>query len=190
MNRQPAVLLNASGGPLLLNITQVVFEHRQLLQLPRRREEEEAYFVDYVPPARDAITLPRNVVYILVGVVLVIVATYAIVGHLIKDLMHDLADWILGPKPVEDDSEEGRAEIEEERRLSVSSKLMVKDTLKMEREKDDLLPGFHQEDGGCRRPSTPLPPRSANAPSNPREKRISTHSVTFACPVTPYITSL
>lgn len=90
MNRQPVVLLNASGGPLLLNITQVVFEHRQLLQLPRRREEE-AYFVDYIPPARDAITLPRNVVYILVGVVLVIVATYAIVGHLIKDLMHDLA---------------------------------------------------------------------------------------------------
>lgn len=101
-----------------------------------------------------------------------------------------LTDWILGPKPVEDDSEEGRAEIEEERRLSVSSKLMVKDTLKMEREKDDLLPGFHQGDGGCCRPSTPLPLRSANALSNPGEKRISTHSVTFACPVTPYATSL
>lgn len=88
MDNQKTVLsLNASGGALLWRL---VFEHRQLLQLPRRREEE-AYFVDYIPPARDSITLPRNVVYVLVGVVLVLVATYAIVGHLIKDLMHDLA---------------------------------------------------------------------------------------------------
>lgn len=91
MNQQPIVSLNASGGALLWNLTQLVFEHRQLLQLSRKKEEEEAYFVDYIPPARDAITLPRNVVYVLVGVVLVIVATYAIVGHLIKDLMHDFA---------------------------------------------------------------------------------------------------
>lgn len=91
MNRQPTASLNASAGALLSNATQLVFEHRQLLQWSRRKEEEEAYFVDYIPPARDAITLPRNVVYVLVGVVLVIGATYAIVGHLIKDLMHDLA---------------------------------------------------------------------------------------------------
>lgn len=90
MNRHHAVSLNASGGAGLLNLTRLVVEHRQLLQLPVRKEED-AYFVDYIPPARDAITLPRNVVYVLVGVVLVIVATYAIVGHLIKDLMHDLA---------------------------------------------------------------------------------------------------
>lgn len=98
MNQQPVVSLNASGGALLLNLTQLVFEHRQLLQLSRRKEEEEeAYFVDYIPPARDAITLPRSVVYVLVGVVLVIVATYAIVGHLIKDLLHDLAGnpWLV-----------------------------------------------------------------------------------------------
>lgn len=82
---------NTSVGVRFLNVTQLVVEHRQLLQLSRTEEEEEAYFVDYVPPARDAITLPRNVVYVLVGVVLVIMATYAIVGHLIKDLMHDLA---------------------------------------------------------------------------------------------------
>eukprot|EP00064_Thunnus_orientalis_P003170 superscaffoldBa00000251_g3179 len=188
MNQQPVVSPNASGGALLWNLTQLVFEHRQLLQLSRKKEEE-AYFVDYIPPARDAITLPRNVVYVLVGVVLVIVATYAIVGHLIKDLMHDFADWILGPKPMEDDSEEGRAEIEEERRLSVSSRVMVSDRLRMEKEKDGLLPGFHLGDGGCRRPSTPPPLRSAIS-SYSGEKRISTHSVTFACPATPYVTSL
>lgn len=90
MNQQPVVSPNASGRALFWNLTQLVFEHRQLLQLSRKKEEE-AYFVDYIPPARDAITLPRNVVYVLVGVVLVIVATYAIVGHLIKDLMHDFA---------------------------------------------------------------------------------------------------
>ncbi|KAG7526900.1 hypothetical protein JOB18_046796 [Solea senegalensis] len=82
--------LNASGGASLLNLTLMVFEQRRLLQLPRGKEEE-AYFVDYIPPARDAVTLPQNVVYVLIGVVLVLVATYAIVGHLIKDLMHDLA---------------------------------------------------------------------------------------------------
>lgn len=89
MNQQPLVSLNISGGALLLKLTQPVFEHRQLLQLSKKKEEE-AYFVDYIPPARDTITLPRSVLYVLVGVVLVIVATYAIVGHLIKDLMHDL----------------------------------------------------------------------------------------------------
>lgn len=90
MNQQPVVSLNTSGGVRFLNLTNLVVEHRHLLQLSRRKEEE-AYFVDYIPPARDALTLPRNVVYVLVGVVLVIMATYAIVGHLIKDLVHDLA---------------------------------------------------------------------------------------------------
>ncbi|XP_051265291.1 small integral membrane protein 44-like [Dicentrarchus labrax] len=189
MNQQQLVPLNASGGATLLNLTQLVFEHRQLLQLSRRKEEE-AYFVDYIPPARDAITLPRNVIYVLVGVVLVIVATYAIVGHLIKDLMHDLADWILGPKPVEEDSEEGRAETEKEWQLSVSSKLMEKDRLEMEKERDGLLPGFHRGDAGCHRPSSPPPLQSTITSSYPGEKRISTHSVTFACPMTPYVTSL
>lgn len=77
------------------NVPHLASQHRQLLQLFGRRQEEqkeeEAYFVDYIPPARDAINLPPNVIYVLVGLVLVIIATYAIVGHLIKDLMHDLA---------------------------------------------------------------------------------------------------
>lgn len=98
-----------------------------------------------------------------------------------------LADWMLGPKPVEDDSEEGRAEIEEEQRLSISSNLTGKDRLKMETEKDGLLPGFHRP---SIHPSSPVPLRSASASSHPREKRIYTHSVTFACPMSPYVTSL
>ncbi|KAM4552489.1 uncharacterized protein PAE49_015903 isoform 1-T1 [Odontesthes bonariensis] len=190
MSQQP-VALNTSGGVQLLNLTQLVFDHRRLLQLYRRKEEEEAFFVDYIPPARDAITLPRSVVYVLVGVVLIIVATYAIVGHLIKDLMHDLADWIFGPKPVEEDPEGGSAEIEEEQRHSISSKLTeTGDGLGTEKEKNVLLPGFHQGDGGCRHPSTTPPLRSAITSSYSGEKRISTHSVTFACSVAPYATSL
>lgn len=95
-----------------------------------------------------------------------------------------LADWILGPKPKEDDLEEGRTEIEEERRLSLSSELMMeKDRLKMENEKDGPLPG-------SLRPSSPAPLRSSIASSILRDKRMSAHSVTFACPMTPYVTSL
>lgn len=88
MNERVIKLLNSAQ---LLNITQPVPKQRQLLQLYRQEDEDEPYFVDYVPPARDTITLPRNVVYVLVGVMLIIMATYAIVGHLINDLMHDLA---------------------------------------------------------------------------------------------------
>lgn len=99
MNQRPAVSLNVSGGAGPLILTRLLVEHRQLLQMPLRKEED-AYFVDYSPPARDAITLPRNMVYVLVGVVLVVVATYAIVGHLIKDLMHDLAG---NPAPLTGD---------------------------------------------------------------------------------------
>ncbi|XP_074545104.1 uncharacterized protein LOC141804536 [Halichoeres trimaculatus] len=165
---------NASA--LLSNLTQPLFERRQLLQLSRgeEEEEEEAYFADYIPPARDAITLPRNVIYVLVGVVLVIVATYAIVGHLIKDLMHDLADWILGPKPMEDESEEGRAEIEEEWRLSDS--MMETDGPEMEMvketERDRQLSSFSQGDS-ISPPSVPPPLRSTITLSIPEEKRIS-----------------
>lgn len=98
-----------------------------------------------------------------------------------------LADWMLGPKPVEDDSEEGSTKREEEQRLSVASDLTVKDGLKMEMEKSGLLPGLHRP---SIHPSSPVLLKSAFALSHPREKRISAHSVTFACPVSPYATSL
>ena len=102
-----------------------------------------------------------------------------------------LTDWIFGPKPVEEDPEGGSAEIEEEQRSSISSKLTeTEDGQGTEKEKYVLLPGFHQGDGGCRHPSTTPPLRSAITSSFCGEKRISTHSVTFACSVAPYATSL
>lgn len=97
-----------------------------------------------------------------------------------------LTDWIFGPKPVEEDAEEGGGEEEEERRLSVSSKLMeTGDKLSMAKEKEMLLPGFHQGN-----PSFPPPLKSVIVSSYSREKRMSTHSVTFAPQHAPFVTSL
>lgn len=48
-------------------------------------------FVDFRPPARDSVSLPPHMLYVTAGLVLVVLATYAIVGHLINDLLHDLA---------------------------------------------------------------------------------------------------
>lgn len=105
--------------------------------------------------------------------------------------LFSFTDWILGPKPVEDDSEEVKAELEAPHRLSICGELSGKDVLKMEKERDGPLPGFYQGDGGCCHPSTPPAPlRSAIASSSPGEKQTSTHSVTFKCLATPYATSL
>ncbi|XP_010578398.1 PREDICTED: uncharacterized protein LOC104839670 isoform X2 [Haliaeetus leucocephalus] len=49
-----------------------------------------------------SIRLPRYVLYLMMAATLVLVVAYAIVGHLIKDLVHDFADWAFGPKPEEE----------------------------------------------------------------------------------------
>lgn len=48
-------------------------------------------YEEYRPPALDAIRLPRYALYLLMAGILVVAVAYAIVGHLIKDLAHDLA---------------------------------------------------------------------------------------------------
>ena len=70
-----------------------MFYSRLLQLLPQvpMDKDHTADFVNYIPPPRDAISLPQHVLYILVAAVLVGLALCAIVGHLIKDLMHDLA---------------------------------------------------------------------------------------------------
>ncbi|KAM9215409.1 small integral membrane protein 44 [Leptosomus discolor] len=73
---------------------------RHLLQAPP--EEDGVLYVDYKPPALDSIRLPRYVLYLVMAATLVLVVAYAIVGHLIKDLVHDFADWAFGPKPEEE----------------------------------------------------------------------------------------
>ncbi|KAM5310643.1 small integral membrane protein 44 isoform 2-T2 [Glossophaga mutica] len=80
--------------------------------MPALVDEEEAeswsqappLYEEYRPPPLDAIRLPRYVLYLLLAALLVVAVAYAIVGHLIKDLAHDLADWAFGPKPDQEDT--------------------------------------------------------------------------------------
>ncbi|CAM4626913.1 unnamed protein product [Lepidochelys kempii] len=58
-------------------------------------EREEALYTDYKPPALDAVRLSCYVLYLLMAALVVGLVAYAIVGHLIKDLVHDFA--VTGP---------------------------------------------------------------------------------------------
>lgn len=50
----------------------------------------EPLYKEYKPPSRDLIQLPKSVLYLLVAGLVVVAVAYAIVGHLIKDLMLDI----------------------------------------------------------------------------------------------------
>ncbi|XP_051894262.1 small integral membrane protein 24 [Pristis pectinata] len=52
---------------------------------------EAVVYKDYKPPSRDAIHLPEYVIYLFLAGLIVVLVAYAIVGHLIKDLLHDFA---------------------------------------------------------------------------------------------------
>ncbi|XP_075759391.1 small integral membrane protein 44 [Pelodiscus sinensis] len=71
--------------------------------------EEEMLYADYKPPALDAVCLPGYVLYLLMAALIVVGVAYAIVGHLIKDLIHDFTDWAFGPKPEEQPEEQPEA---------------------------------------------------------------------------------
>ncbi|KAM6455767.1 small integral membrane protein 44 [Liasis olivaceus] len=59
--------------------------------------DNDQLYKEYKPPPRDAIPLPKAVLYLLMAALVVVAVAYAIVGHLIKDLVHDLIDWMFGP---------------------------------------------------------------------------------------------
>ncbi|KAM4810428.1 small integral membrane protein 44 isoform 1-T1 [Rhinophrynus dorsalis] len=69
-------------------------EGQLLSQYSINEEEEEPLYKDYKPPALDAIQLPKYVLYLLMAALVVVVVAYAIVGHLMKDLLHDFAGAI------------------------------------------------------------------------------------------------
>lgn len=52
--------------------------------------DNDQLYKEYKPPPRDAIPLPKAVLYLLMAALVVVAVAYAIVGHLIKDLIHDL----------------------------------------------------------------------------------------------------
>ncbi|XP_051554658.1 uncharacterized protein LOC127441366 [Myxocyprinus asiaticus] len=70
-----------------------------LLQPPSG--ENDVFFKTYVPPARDDIHLPIHIFYIILASIVIVATIYAIIGHLIKDLVHDLADYLFGEQPEE-----------------------------------------------------------------------------------------
>ncbi|XP_075062834.1 small integral membrane protein 44 [Mixophyes fleayi] len=55
-------------------------------------------YTDYKPMETELIPLPKAVIYLLMAALVVVATAYAIIGHLIKDLAHDIADCILGPQ--------------------------------------------------------------------------------------------
>ncbi|XP_064353590.1 small integral membrane protein 44 [Dromaius novaehollandiae] len=136
-------------------------ELRRLLQAPP--EEDGVLYVDYKPPALDSIRLPRYVLYLMMAAALVLAVAYAIVGHLIKDLMHDFADWAFGPK-----AEEEKAVMAEGSVLDVEW-LEEDGAAAAEREGEGTgaLPGME---------SAPLPPsaapRSSISFADPPKKRL------------------
>ncbi|XP_037132658.1 uncharacterized protein LOC119137450 [Syngnathus acus] len=71
------------------------------LKIRYKEDDGTVLFESYIPPSRDAIHLPTYVVYLLMAIFIVLGVLYAIIGHLIKDLIHDFADWLLGEQPEE-----------------------------------------------------------------------------------------
>ncbi|XP_072550310.1 uncharacterized protein [Salminus brasiliensis] len=59
--------------------------------------DEDSLYKEYKPVTRDLIPLPKAVLYLLMGALVVVAVAYAIVGHLIKDLANDVVDCVLGP---------------------------------------------------------------------------------------------
>lgn len=75
-------VLRASPPPLTSNQTSGL-DH--LLQY----SESDLLLTDYRTPARDPIPLPRAVLYLVMAALVVVAVAYAIVGHLVKDVLND-----------------------------------------------------------------------------------------------------
>ncbi|RVE61790.1 hypothetical protein OJAV_G00174130 [Oryzias javanicus] len=71
------------------------------LNIRLKDEDGTILYESYIPPSRDAVHLPTYALYLLIAVFIVLSVLYAIIGHLIKDLIHDFADWLFGEQPEE-----------------------------------------------------------------------------------------
>lgn len=61
--------------------------------------DEEQLYKDYKPPPKEPVPLPKAVLYLLMAALIMVAVAYVIVGHFIKDLIHDFIDWIFGSNP-------------------------------------------------------------------------------------------
>lgn len=64
---------------------------RDSLKIRYREEDGTVLFESYIPPSRDAVHLPTYVLYLSMALFILFGVLYAIIGHLIKDLIHDFA---------------------------------------------------------------------------------------------------
>ncbi|XP_041446381.1 uncharacterized protein LOC121403052 [Xenopus laevis] len=70
-----------------------------LIQYSYSESEEDQLYKDYKPPPKEPVPLPKAVLYLLMAALVMVAVAYAIVGHIIKDLIHDFIDWIFGSSP-------------------------------------------------------------------------------------------
>ncbi|XP_063056145.1 uncharacterized protein LOC134450217 [Engraulis encrasicolus] len=61
--------------------------------------ENNQPYTDYRTPQKD-IPLPKAVLYLVMAALVVVAVAYAIVGHLVKDLVQEFVDWIFGSRTV------------------------------------------------------------------------------------------
>nr|XP_017212838.1 small integral membrane protein 24 isoform X1 [Danio rerio]XP_021333953.1 small integral membrane protein 24 isoform X1 [Danio rerio] len=62
----------------------------------------EDFFQDYKPKENNRFLPPKHVIYLLLAVSVTVVTLFAMIRHLIIDLIHDLADYLFGEQPVEE----------------------------------------------------------------------------------------
>ncbi|XP_029005044.1 uncharacterized protein LOC114854620 [Betta splendens] len=81
---QPDRAMSASHPPLNSNHTsgmEHVFQYSY--------SEGDLLYTDHRTPARDPIPLPKAVLYLVMAALVVVAVAYAIVGHLVKDVVND-----------------------------------------------------------------------------------------------------
>ncbi|KAK5869456.1 hypothetical protein PBY51_024170 [Eleginops maclovinus] len=81
---QPDSVMSASNPPLNSNHTSGM-EH--LFQYSY--SESDLLHTDYRTPARGSIPLPKAILYLLMAALVVVAVAYAIVGHLVKDVVNE-----------------------------------------------------------------------------------------------------
>ncbi|XP_054607952.1 uncharacterized protein [Nothobranchius furzeri] len=81
---QPDGAISASDAPLNSNHTSGM-DH----VLQYSYSESDLLLTDFRNPARDPIPLPKAVLYLLMAALVVVAVAYAIVGHLVKDVLND-----------------------------------------------------------------------------------------------------
>ncbi|CAL8309445.1 unnamed protein product [Lota lota] len=95
---QPDTTLSASRLPLNSNHTSGM---EQVFQYSYSSESDLLY-TDHRTPARDSIPLPKAVLYLVMAALVMVVVAYAIVGHLVKDVVND---FVGGGRPIVSESD-------------------------------------------------------------------------------------